>query len=265
MKLIVEPVSGLMNRFRTICSSSILSEYTNRELLVNWKSDYFCNILLSDIVEDGFFKVGYDVNRNHCYYHSGYEKLSEQPFINHMIETKEEILYLVSGGNFKPNEMSISDYNNKKSLFYNRIPFNSRIKDEANNFISKNKKYEGIHLRFTDRSQWAPSLYYVEDIISSTDSKVYICSDNRDILNSIKLKFGDKILTYDVTSVDRNTKEGNIQSMIEWLILSNSSKIYYSLGSSFSYEACLVNKLSNSIEMNPNNIQLDDLKIKLEF
>jgi hypothetical protein len=265
MKLIVQPVSGLMNRFRTICSSAILAEYTNRELLVNWKPENCCNILLSDIVEDGFFKLGYDVNRYECYYHSGYEKLSEQPFIDSMIETKEEILYLLSGGNFKPNEMSLSEYNNKKSLFYNNIPFNSRIKNEANNFILKNGSYEGIHLRFTDRSQWAPSLDYIENIINSNDSKFYICSDNRDILNSIKLKFGDKILTYDVTNVDRNTKEGNIQSMIEWLILSNSSKIYYALGSSYSYEACIYNKLSNSIEMNPNNVQLDDLKIKLEF
>ena len=265
MKLIVEPVSGLMNRFRTICSSHILSEYTNRELLVNWKPENCCNILLSDIVDDGFFKIGYDVNRNNCYYHSGYEKLSEQPFINYMIETKEEILYLLSGGNFKPNEMSIIDYNNKKSLFYNSIPFNSRIKDEANNFILKNVSYEGIHLRFTDRSQWAPSLEYIESIIKSGESKFYICSDNMDVLNWIKLKFGDKILTYNITNLNRNTKEGNIQSMIEWLILSNSTKIYYSLGSSFSYEACIVNKLSNSIEMNPNNLHLDDLKINLEF
>jgi hypothetical protein len=88
MKLIVEPVNGLMNRFRTICSSYILSEYTNRELLVNWKPEYYCNVLLSDIVEDGFFKIGYDVDRNHCYYHSGPERLSEQPFVDSMIETK---------------------------------------------------------------------------------------------------------------------------------------------------------------------------------
>lgn len=265
MKLIVEPVNGLMNRFRTICSSHILSEYTNRELLVNWKPEYYCNILLSDIVEDGFFKIGYDIDRDKCYYHSGPERLSEQPFIDSMIETKEEILYLLAGGNFKPNQMSVSEFNNKKSLFYNSIPFNSRIKDETNNFILKNGSYEGIHLRFTDRSQWAPSLEYIEDIINNGESKFYICSDNMDVLNWMKLKFGDKILTYDVTNVYRNTKEGNIQSMIEWLILSNSTKIYYSLGSSFSYEACLVKKLSNSIEMNPNNIHLDDLKINLEF
>jgi len=265
MKLIIEPVNGLMNRFRAICSSHILSEYTNRELLVNWKPEYYCNVLLSDLVEDGFFKIGYDVNRNECYYHSGPERLSEQPFVDSMIESTNEILYLLAGGNFKPNEMSLSEYNNSKSLFYKSIPFNSRIKNEYNNFISKNETYEGIHLRFTDRKQMAPNLEYVENIINSSSSKFYICSDNIDALNLIKSKFGDKIITYNVTNLDRNSKDGNIQSMIEWLILSNSTKIYYSLGSSFSYEACIINKLSNSIEMNPNNINLNDLKINLEF
>jgi hypothetical protein len=171
----------------------------------------------------------------------------------------------LAGGNFKPNSMSIKEYNNKKSLFYNNIPFNSRIKNESNDFISKNKPYEGLHLRLTDRTQWAPNIEYVEKIISNNDSKLYICSDNTDVLNFLKTKFGDKIITYNITNLNRSTKEGNIQSMVEWLILSNSSKIYYSLGSSFSYEACLVNKLTNSVEMNPNNIHLDDLKIKLEF
>lgn len=263
-KLIVQPVNGLMNRFRCIASSKILADYTDREFLVNWKKEWICNISLSDIVEDGFFEMGYDVERNDCYYHSGPEKFSEQPFVDDMIKSKD-LIYLLAGGNFIPTGMSISEFNNKKSDFYRSIPFISKIKNESNEFISKYKDYIGVHLRYTDRKQWSPDTKYVESLIELNDENIFICSDDRNVIEYFKSKYGDRILSYNITSLDRMSIDGNQQSLIEWLILSNSKKIYYSLGSSFSYEACLVNKLSNSIEMNPNNIQLDDLKIKLEF
>jgi hypothetical protein len=264
-KLIVEPVNGLMNRFRCIASAKILAEYTNRELLINWKPEYICNVSLTDIVEDGFFNKGYDVNRNECYYHSGPEKLSEQPFVNDMINTEKETLYLLAGGNFIPTGMSTSEFNNKKRNFYKSIPFVDRIKNESNDFISKYKNYISIHLRYTDRKQWSPNIEYIEDIINNNEGNIFICSDDRGVINYLKSKFGQRILSYNITNLNRGSVDGSQQSMIEWLILANSEKIYYSLCSSYSYEACIYNKLSNSIEMNPNNIQLDDLKIKLEF
>lgn len=264
-KLIVQPVNGLMNRFRCLASSKILAEYTDRKLMVNWKPEFVCNVGLNDIVEDGFFETGYDVNRNDCYYHSGAEKLSEQPFIDDMINTTNDVLYLLAGGNFIPTGMSINVFNSKKSDFYRSIPFSDRIKSESGNFISNNDNYIGLHLRFTDRTKWAPDINYIESVISESEGKFYICSDDRYIIDKLRLKFGDKILSYDITNLNRGTSECNIQSMIEWLILANSKKIYYSLGSSYSYEACIYNKLSNSVEMNPNNMDLNDLKIKLEF
>ena len=264
-KLILEPVNGLMNRFRSIASAKILSEFTNRDFMLNWKPEYVCNIGISDLVEDGFFNIGYDLNRHDCYYHSGPEKGSEQPFVQDMISTEQETIYLLAGGNFIPTGMSISDFNNKKSDFYKSIPFVDRIKNESNEFISKNSDYIGIHLRYTDRIEYSPNIEYVENIISSNDTNIFICSDDRSILNDLKSKFGDKILTYNITNLNRSSADGSQQSIIEWLLLANSKKIYYSTGSSYSYEACIYNKISNSIEMNPNNIQLDDLKIKLEF
>lgn len=264
-KLIVQPVNGLMNRFRCIASAKILAEYTNRDFLVNWKPEWVCNVNLQDLIEDGFLKVGYDVNRNECYYHSGPERLSEQPFVNEMINTESETIYLLAGGNFIPTGMSVKEFNNKKSEFYKSIPFIPKIKEESYNFISKNQSYVSIHLRYTDRKQWSPNIEYVENIINSNSGKIFICSDDRDVINFLKRKFDDKIISYDVKSLNRSSIDGNQQSMIEWLILSNSKKIYYSLCSSYSYEACVYNKLSNSIEMNPSNLNLDDLKIKLEF
>jgi len=263
--LIVQPVNGLMNRFRSLASASILAEFTNRKFLVNWTPECSCNVNLQDIVEDGYFENGYSVNRNNCYYHSGPERSSEQQFINEMINAQQEIMYLLAGGNFIPTGMSVSEFNNKKSAFYRNIPFTKRIKNESGEFISKHENYIGMHLRITDRSKWSPNLEYVESIISKSDSKFYICSDDRSVIASLKSKFGNKIVSFNVTDLNRGTPECIIQSTIEWLILANSSQIYYSLGSSFSYEACIYNKLSNSVEMNPNNIDLDDLKINLEF
>lgn len=263
-KLILEPVNGLMNRFRSIASSIILSEFTNREFLLNWKPEYVCNVNISDLVEDGFFNIGYDVDRYNCYYHSGPEKGSEQPYIDEMISTDNEIIYLIAGGNFIPTGMSVSEFNNKKSDFYKSIPFVDRIKSESNEFISKNSDYVGIHLRYTDRMEYSPDIEYVENIIFGNDANIFICSDDRSVLNKLKSKFGDRILTYDTTNLSRLSVDGSQQSIIEWLILANSKKIYYSAGSSYSYEACFFNKLDNSIELNSRK-KVDDFKIDLKF
>jgi hypothetical protein len=263
-KLILESVNGLMNRFRSIASSKILSEFTNREFLLNWKPEYVCNVRISDLVEDGFFNIGYDVDRQNCYYHSGYEKGSEQPFIDEMISTDKEIIYLIAGGNFIPTGMSISEFNNKKSDFYSSIPFVERIRNESNNFFSKNDDYIGIHLRYTDRIEYSPTIDYVENIINNNETNIFICSDDRNVLSNLKSKFGDRILTYYTTNLDRSSIDGSQQAIIEWLILANSKKIYYSAGSSYSYEACFINKLDNSIELNSRN-NVNDIKIDLKF
>jgi hypothetical protein len=263
-KLILEPVNGLMNRFRSIASAKILSEFTNREFLLNWVPEYVCNVNISDLVEDGFFNIGYNVNRHSCYYHSGPEKGSEQPFVGEMISTDREIVYLLAGGNFIPTGMGMMEFNNKKSDFYRSIPFVERIRNEYGDFFSKNNDYIGIHLRYTDRIEYSPTIEYVESIISDNETSIFICSDDRNVLNNLKSKFGDRILTYDTTSLNRASIDGSQQAIIEWLILANSKKIYYSAGSSYSYEACFVNKLDNSIELNSRN-KVDDFKIDLKF
>lgn len=263
-RLILEPVNGLINRFRCIASSKILSEFTNREFMLNWKPEYVCNVRISDLVEDGFFNIGYDVNRYDCYYHSGPEKGSEQPFVGEMILSEQETIYLQAGGNFIPDGMTISDFNNKKSDFYRSIPFVDRIKNESNEFISKNSDYIGMHLRYTDRMEYSASIEYIENIISTNDGNIFICSDDRIVVNNLKNKFGDRILTYNISNLNRASVDGSQQSLIEWLILANSKKIYYSFGSSYSYEACVINKLFNSCELNSQN-KNDEFKIDLKF
>jgi len=265
-KIIIDPVNGLMNRFRALASAKILADHTNRELLVNWKSEWCCNININDIVDDNFFNIGYDVNRSQCFFHSGREKGSEHPFVQSMIDTDNDIVYLQAGGNFYPKDMSVSEFNNKKSDFYRSIPFKEIIKNDVVSFKEKNGGYYGIHLRFTDRSQFSVNAKYVSDIIDmNPNKKFFICSDDRSSIDYLNSLYKDKIITYPITNLNRASKEGLIQSMIDWLILANSEKIWYSLGSSYSYEACIYNKLSNSVEMNPSNLILDDFIIKLEF
>jgi hypothetical protein len=255
-----------MNRFRSIASAYILSEYTNRELLINWKPEWGCNINLDQIVDGAFFGKGYNVNREDCYFHSGREKGSEHPFVQSMIDSEDDIAYLQAGGNFYPPNMSVADFNNKKSEFYRGIPFNNPIQDEVSKFKEMHGDYMGIHLRFTDRSQFSVSGDYLSSIINSNPhSKFFICSDEISVVNQIKNYFGDRIISYNTKGVNRNSPDDLLYSLIEWLILANSKKIWYSLGSSYSYEACIYNKLSNSVEMNPNNLVLDDFIIKLDF
>jgi hypothetical protein len=264
-RLILQPVNGLMNRFRCIASSKIMSDFTNREFMLNWKPEYVCNSQISDLVEDGFFNIGYDVNRYECYYHSGPEKGSEQPFVDEMISTDQETIYLLAGGNFIPTGMDVSEFNNRKSDFYKSIPFVDKIKNKYEDFASKNSDYIGMHLRYTDRIEYSPNIEYIEEIISNnSDTKIFICSDDRSVLNSLGNKFGDRILTYDTTNLNRASVDGSQQAIVEWLILANSKKIYYSAGSSYSYEACFVNKLDNSVELISRN-KVDDFKIDLKF
>lgn len=266
-KLIIQPVNGLLNRFRTIASSYILSEYTNRELYVNWLPEWCCNINIGDLIDSSFFKTfNQPINPNDCYIHSGAQRGSEQPFVQEMIDTDKEIIFLHAGGNFYPPQMSLSQFNNLKSDFYRNLPFNNTITDEYKKFKDINPEYFGIHLRFTDRSEYSVDANYISTVISGhPDQKFYICSDDRTSIQYLKSIFGERILYYNVTDLNRNSPRALIQSMVEWLILANSKKIWYSLGSSYSYEACIYNKLIDSVEMNPRNIQKDDFDIKLQF
>lgn len=265
-RLVIQPVNGLMNRFRAIASARILAEHTGRQLEINWIPEHCCNIRIEDIVKGGFFRNADPINTKDVYFHSGPQKGSEHPFVPEMIEAENEILYLLAGGNFFPHDMPLSEFNRKKSEFYRSIPFKDSISDPAERFLKENGPYFGMHLRFTDRSQFAaPLSYVISQIKEHPDRKFFICSDDRRFIDHLRSEFGQRILSYDITNLNRSSPDALMQSMIDWLILSKSEKIWYSMGSSFSYEACIPGMLSESIEMNPNGAILNDFILNLEF
>lgn len=265
-RLVIQPVNGLMNRFRAIASAHILAEHTGRKLEINWIPEYCCNIRIDEIVKEGFFIKANHIDTKDVYFHSGPQKGSEHPFVPEMIAAENEILYMIAGGNFFPHEMPLSEFNRRKSEFYRSIPFVDSISETAEIFLRENGPYFGMHLRFTDRSQFAaPLSYVISQIEENPERNFFICSDDRRFVDHLRSQFGKRILSYEITDLSRSSPEALLQSMIDWMILSKSEKIWYSMGSSFSYEACIPGMLSESVEMNPSKTVLDDFILNLEF
>ena len=102
----------------------------------------------------------------------------------------------------------------------------------------------GLHIRRTDHST---SIEYStldiftkiiqEELLKDGNANFFVCSDTHETLKDLKLKFGDKILSNEIESYDRNNKNAISDALIDLYCLAATRKIYGSYFSSFSQVA----------------------------
>ncbi len=255
--IIIEPCAGLGNRLLGLGSAYAVAKKLNRELLVVWKREVGCNVKASElfdlpmqaieISENGWKKDPYEQLVSNCVkkkYRSratrflecddveriktegGYEELLR------VIE-KEPTIYIKSFG-------EICEIN--ASCYFFLKPSATIEAKGAKLFGQLDEHTVGVHVRRTDHTEAianSPLAMFTEKMKAelAMDSEVnfFIATDDesvkrelREMLPEVKLIFNESGI------IDRNSKEGLEDALIEMLALSRGKKILGSYNSTFS-------------------------------
>ena len=260
--LVLYPHSGLANRLRGIASARILADYTGRRLLVNWTPSVpECNIAWEDLFVSQLepyplplstFHDGvnlYDDTGNHDLYWDIPQLLAQN---------KSDVVALRTFRNFKPKGMQEEDFKRLKSLFYRSlIPVNAvqRTVNAIQEQYFKDKQVVGIHIRRSDYFSYlrqdpksvAPTELFIKSMlrILKTNPKAmfFLATDDKNEEEIIKSFFRDAVIVHEKGSVSRSTKNGMQDALVDWLLLSRTSRIIGSYRSSFNEEAGIVHML----------------------
>ena len=260
--LVFYPQYGLANRLRAIASAKILAEYTGRRLLVNWiPSPQECNVDWEDLFVNHLepyplplstFQSGvnlYDDTGSHDFYWDMPQSLENNT---------SDIVAVRTFRNFRPKAMTEDDFKYLKSLFYNSLNPLSAVQEAVNAVQEqyfKDNEVIGVHIRRSDYFSYlqqdpkevAPTELFLKKMMhilrNNPKVRFFLATDNTSEEQIIKSHLQDAVIVYKKESVSRSTKNGMQDALVDWLLLSKTSRIIGSYRSSFNEEAGIVNMI----------------------
>lgn len=255
--IIIEPCAGLGNRLLGLGSAYAVARKLNRKLIVMWKREVGCNVKSSELfdlpmevieISENGWKKGpiehFMSNRTKKKYRGmatrflecddverikaegGYEELLR------VIE-KEPTIYIKSYGPIC--EIDASSYTFLKP--------SATIEAKGAALLGQlNEHTVGVHVRRTDHTEAianSPLALFAEhmkaELATDSEAKFFVATDDetvkkelRELLPEVKLIFNESGI------IDRNSKEGLEDALIEMLALSKGKKILGSYNSTFS-------------------------------
>ncbi|KAA6333310.1 hypothetical protein EZS27_018256 [termite gut metagenome] len=256
MLISIIPYGGLANRLRVITSGIALANKRKCRLRIIWierkelKCPYDKLLLKIDNIEI------YNYTNNLFWqilikFSLSFAVLNFSYITDRLIQTQLETGYFdVRRKNINPLfEERLRKYNFIITChkFCNYTHFDLQIlqpikdiKIKVEKFISKYKlsNFVAFHIRYTDNinSLKNSPIELFEMAINNCISKgmrVLICTDSYKIKNKLKIQFENNIIFTEI-SLDRTNIIGIQNAFFELLLLSNSSKIYGSYGSTYS-------------------------------
>lgn len=255
--IIIEPCAGLGNRLLGLASAHTVAEKLGRELVVMWKREVGCNIRADElfdlpmqvieISENGFKKEpiaqwkGDRVKKQwrqkagrffscddveQIKQEQGYEALYR------MIE-QEPIVYIKAFGPIC--EVGAQDY-----AFLKPAP--GIIEKGARLFEKLDGNTVGVHVRRTDHTEAianSPIDVFVEkmqqELTAEKETKFFVATDDATVREELRQKLPQTTLIFlESGIIDRNSREGLEDALIEMLALSKCKKIIGSYNSTFS-------------------------------
>ena len=275
--LVFYPQCGLANRLRGIASAKILADHTGRRLLVNWEpSETECNITWEDLFVNQLeryhlpfssFQKGvdlYDDTGSHDFYW-------EVPQL--LAQNKSDVIAIRTFRNLKPKGMTERDFRRAKSRFYNSLVPISAVDSVVSKLQERHFKDNdviGVHIRRTDyysymgknMSSIAPTGLFVRtmrDILrKNSKTKFFLATDDKNEEQLVGNNLEDAVIVYGKKAMRRSTVEGMQDALIDWLLLSRTSRIIGSYRSSFNEEASIINMIE--LETIPKRALLLNLK-----
>lgn len=241
------PVGGLGNRLRSIESAIRFAQEKNAELEIGWYQDWGMGCKFSDIFKPLQYKVleeaglrRYILDRprkKNFFVPAIYEKLKfdvllGEKVVGHEwfgtpIEENARRIWMASSHAFFQDEEA--DY----SIFHPIEELQKQIDAVVCTFP---KQVVGMQIRRTDffiTKQISPTINF-EKAIEQLDynTSIYLASDDESEKLFFKKKYGNRVITRE-SILERGSKRGIQDAVIEMYILSATNKIYGSKNSSF--------------------------------
>jgi len=262
--LVLYPRCGLANRLRALASAKILADYAGRKLFVNWYPSKECNIEWEELFMNKIerypsplsgFQAGVNLyeDKNNA---DGFHR--DMP--GSLICNNSDVVAINTCLNFKPEEIEKEAYDNAKSIFYRSLqPLHEieRIVSDIYERHFERNEIVGIHIRRTDHLSFiqknpgliSPTDMFVAEMknILNNNSKIrfFLATDDKKEEERMSRIFRDAVIVYEKNVLTRDTKKGMRDALIDWLLLSKTSRIISSYSSSFSEEAAIVNIIRN--------------------
>ena len=278
--VVIIPTHGFGNRLKIIASAHIFCKQYKLPLLICWQQTPDCNIKLSDVLtnQNSIEEISFDdlQKSKYCYFgqvHTNtlFEKIDD--VIDDMSDTYDYLL-LEGGHEFKSTKLSRLHFLQEKREFYNNLLFTDDIMNKVRQFkkqcnLEKKARYISIHYRDIDPSvnqsdnQSDSILNFVKnspiDSFFKTVDKfkvsrpIVIVSNTDKFYKHFKDKYSKQFEIYsrNIVQNDRDSKEDMIDSIVDFIILSQSELVVGSYFSAFSDESTFVNMIPKITPLSP--------------
>ena len=261
--LVVIPTHGFGNRLRMIASSMVLSKYMNMSLYICWERDEDCCLDIHSIWYNFPIKT-ITMNTIVSSKYKYFGLVHTNDILNNIKPSDEIDYFVIKGGHeFKPNEMSLNEYLNRKYKFYSSLKFKceSQLKNIPTEFAcihyrdityhDENDIKKSARCNFTQNTSFNDFSSFIKRIDDSLP--LYIVSNNNNIINNFKKKFPTKSLHY-IPKVcsknDRKTYHAMNSILVDFCLLTKAKFIIGTYYSSFSDEASFFNMIPKIIPIN---------------
>ena len=264
--ILIEPLAGLANRMRALDSAIALSKFLGQSLFVEWQSNKDLNCKFSDIFKPiihfklneskirsfqkgKLFKIYYGLIRAKKFDISFNSVTSKRIDNKEMLEKLGNVksIYIATYFRFFESEVPFSDF----------VPID-RLQETIDNVT---KHYTpatiGVHIRRGDHKtaiEESPIGLFIDrinaEIKRNDKSHFFLSTDSAKVEQELKAKYGDKVITYQDKSLDRNSTKGVQDALVDLYSLSKTKKIFGSFHSSFSETAAQIGKIKLEIISN---------------
>ncbi len=160
--------------------------------------------------------------------------------------------------NIKPKGMSNEVYLKKKQEFYSTLIPVKYVRDKVDLIHEQFSDYTvGVHIRGTDLlpffgvdkvAYWKYLEAMEQEISQNPKVTFYVCGDSKKCLMEMKEHFGERVIINDklrfdqFDNIERCTLKGQLDSLVDFFLLTKTQKLILTKYSSFSYEAaCIAN------------------------
>lgn len=254
--IIIEPCAGLGNRLLAMTSAYELSRKLGKELIIVWKREVGCAIRSNDLFElsvpviditEMGWKNGVLDNLNSNRLKKKYRGMADR-----FLEC-DEIADAKTAGGFEKVKLMVAQepvsyiksYTNLCEITAESFSFlkpGKEVLERGKRVFSRiSEKTVGVHIRRTDHVDAiknSPLTLFVEKMqaeLEKQDTDFYVTTDDASAIEELKHYFpAEKLIVYEEKVLDRDSKTGIQDALVDMLCLSKCRKILGSYQSTFS-------------------------------
>lgn len=262
---------------RVICSGISLAQQTHQELTIIWEKNDDLNADFLDLFNDNaLFRVVDPIEKFkflHHNYHPNFTKRLKAFFRNRLLGIKialfeQDILPLNEEDRFKKLQKFSKKYSDifiQTTQSFGNWKHNLNLFEFSNIINKRYKKYAvhvdsntiGLHIRRGDHglSRKYSTDRSFEKLLNTLNkgnktSKIFLCTDDFSLRKKLTTQFSN-IICFD-HELNRNTKDGMINALLDLYTLSKCGLIYGSYWSSFSELAAHIGRVELKVVQDHN-------------